>query len=112
MAVGDRTPKKLGQVSLNTSAVTIFANTSSSYRTQVLQLYIANTNTTTARYVTIYAHGTGTGNTIIQSMKLDAKASAILDTKIVLINTETISGLQDTGTDVIVTAYGIEEQIA
>lgn len=112
MAIGDRTPKKLGQSALNTTAVSVVTNQSASYRVQVTQLFITNTNTTTQRTVTLYAHGTATSNTLSQEIVLPAKASVIIDTKIVLIGTETVSAKQDTGTDVIITAYGIEEQIA
>ncbi|MHB8077420.1 hypothetical protein [Desulfosporosinus fructosivorans] len=111
MAIGDRIPKKLGQSVLNTTAVTLYTG-QIGYRTQVLQIFVANTNTTTARYVKLMAYGTGVGNVLIQNLELPAKGSAVIDTKLVVLASETISALQDTGTDVTVTVLGIEEQIA
>jgi hypothetical protein len=110
MAVGDRTPKKLGQSALNTTAVTVYTG-QTNYRTQVTQLFIANTNTTTTRYVKVMAYGTAAGNVLIQNIELPAKGSVVIDSKIVLLVNETLSALQDTGTDVTFTAFGVEEQI-
>ena len=112
MALGDRIPKKLFQGALSTVATAAYtapANT----RTQVTEIWIANTNTTTIRNVTVFAHGLATANTLIPLSPIAANGLQMLDgTKIVLTATETVGFKQDVGTDVIVTIYGIEEALA
>ena len=103
------TAKKLGQTALNTTATTIVTGVAGG-SSQITEIWLTNTNSTTARTVKIYAHGTATANTLVEELSLDAKASKIFNNaKIVLAAGETLSALQDTGTDVIATAYGIEE---
>lgn len=111
MSVGDRTPKELGQSALTASVATYFTNTSASYRTQLLQIFLANTGAS-QRVVTLYKNGTGAGNQIANSITLPANGSAIIDTKLVFTGTQTLSAKQDAGTDVSMTLCGIEEQIA
>ena len=111
MAIGDRTPKKLAQSALTTTAATYYTGVTS-YRTQLTQIFLANTNTTTTRYVTLYAYGTAAANTIAMKIELAANGSTIIDSKIVLLASETFSAKQDTGTDVTITLFGVEEQIA
>lgn len=104
-----RTPKKLAQTALNTSSTAVYT-TPASTKTQVTEIYLANTNTTTARTVTLYAHGTADANRIVVAYEIAAKGTVILeDKKILLSATEVLAAKQDTGTDVILTAYGVEE---
>lgn len=111
MAIGDRTPKKLSQAALTATTATYYTGVTN-YRAQVTQIFLANTNTTTTRYITLYTFGTGVGNVIAQKIEIPANGSVIIDSKIVLLATETLSAKQDTGTDVTMTLFGIEEQIA
>lgn len=112
MAIGDRTPKKLFQGTLSTTLTTRYT-TPANTRTQITEIWIANTNTTTERKVTINAHGTATANILHPSLSVSANGTTVLDNcKIVLTATEVLALKQDTGTDVIVTVYGIEEVIS
>lgn len=111
MSIGDRTPKKLAQSALGITAVTYYTGIANN-RTQVTQIFLANTNTTTTRYVTLYVFGVAVGNVIAQKIEIPANGSVIIDSKIVMLATETLSAKQDTGTDVTMTLFGIEEQIA
>jgi len=112
MAIGDRIPKKLFQGALSTVATAVYTAPAGT-RTQVIEVWLANTNTTTIRNVTIFAHGLATGNTLIPLYPVAANGLQMLDgAKIVLTATETIGFKQDVGTDVIVTIYGIEEVLA
>jgi len=111
MSLGDRTPKKLYQGALSTTATAIYT-TPANTRTQITEIWIANTNTTTIRNVTLYAHGLATANILIPLTPIALSGLQMLDnTKIVLLATETIGFKQDIGTDVIVTIYGIEEAL-
>ena len=110
MAAGDRTPKKFGQVTLNTSVVTVVSG-AAGVRRELTKIYIANTGTST-RKVTLYAYGTAAGNVLVQALTLDPNASALLtDTGIVLLNGETFSAKQDAGNDITITVLGIEEEL-
>ena len=112
MAIGDVTPKKLFQGPLS-AAVTPKYTCPANNRAQVLEIYLDNQNTTTVRYVSIYAHGTATGNRLINKIKLKAATTkGIADAKIVLAAGEVLALLQDVGTDVVATGYGYEEVIA
>lgn len=104
------TAKKLGQLSLNTTAVTLVTGVTGG-TTEVSSIWLVNTGTT-ARKVTIFAHGTAATNQLMQ-ISLDANGGSALlqlnNTPIILAAGQTLSLLQDVGTDVTVTAYGIEE---
>ena len=106
-----RSAKKLVQSALSTSASAKYTSPANT-KTQVTEIWLANTNTTTARKVTLYAHGVAAGNTILQDLEITAKGTVILDNcKIVLEATEVLAAKQDAGTDVILTAYGIQEVV-
>lgn len=103
-----RSSELLGQVALNTTAVTIVDG--AAVKSEVYNLYLRNTNSSTERTVTLYAHGTTTANEIWkQTLAAD---ETILFTKeelaIIIPFGNQLSGKQDVGTDVIATAYGIE----
>jgi len=105
-----RTAKKLVQSALS-NAVTAKYTTPASTTTQVTEIWFANTNTTTARKVKLLAHGlVDPGNVLIPEIMIAAKGVEIIDgSKIALATTEVLAASQDAGTDVIMTAYGVEE---
>lgn len=112
MAIGDRIPKELiAPSALSNAATTKFTNQSASYRTQLTQIFLCNTSSS-QRVVTLYKNGTGTTNQIANSITLPANTSTIIDTKLIFTGTQTLAAKQDTGADVNIAAYGIEEQIA
>lgn len=112
MAIGDVTPKKLFQGALSTALLTRYT-TPAGVRTQVTEIWIANTNTATERKVTINAHGTAVANTLHPALPVSANGTVVLDNcKIVLNASEVLALKQDVGADVVVTVYGIEEAIA
>lgn len=103
-----RTAKKLIQSALST-VISTMATGVAGGRTQVTQIFLANNGTAT-RYVTLYAHGTVAANVLLPKIEIYPESGKILDNlKIVLAAGETLSAKQDTGTDVILTAYGVEE---
>jgi len=111
MAVGDVTPKRLAQVALSTTATARYTCPASTIA-QITEIWLANTNTTTVRKVSLYAHGTATTNTLIHEIEIPAKGTVIIDNaKIVLTASQVLAAKQDVGTDVILTAYGIEEAV-
>jgi hypothetical protein len=103
------TAKKLCQSALSNSTTTMYTAPALT-TTQVTEIWLANTNTTTTRKVTLYAHGTGTANVLLPAVAIPANGFiSVSDAKIVLAAAQTISAKQDTGTDVTLTAYGVEE---
>ena len=105
-----RTPKKIGQVSLNVSGSVVTIATGAAVQTQVTELYLCNTGAST-RKVTLFAHGAGitAANMLFKTIELAPEESKILeDKKIILASGDTLRAYQDTGTDVTATAYGIE----
>ncbi len=112
MAIGDVTPKKLFQDAIS-ATVTAKYTCPASNRAQVIEIYLDNQNTTTVRYVSIYAHGTAAGNRLVNNIKLNANQSkCVSDAKIILAAGEVLAMVQDVGTDVVATGYGYEEVIA
>lgn len=105
-----RTAKKLAQVAL-TSSMTAVYTAPALTTTQITEIWIANTNASTARVISVAAHGTAMANTLIPEQSIAAKGYASLtETKIVLAAGEVLAGMVDTGSnETIITLYGIEE---
>lgn len=111
MAIGDVIPKKLFQGAISATATAVYT-APVSYRVQVCEVWLANTGTTD-RTVAIYTHGVATTNTIACGIVIKVGESKCLaDNKIVLEAGETLGFKQDVGTDINVTCYGYEEQVA
>ncbi len=110
MAIGDRTPIELFQLQLSSTATTQYTN-NTTYRTQLLQLWICNTGAN-QRTITLYKNGISEVNQLSNAIVLSANTSIVIDTKIVFTSTQTFSAKQDAGSDVSITGYGITEQIA
>lgn len=103
-----RTAKKLIQTALGVTATALYT-TPVSTTTQITEMWIANTGST-SRTVTLYAHGTSSENMILAGLEVSGNGSQLIsDAKIVLSETEVLAAKQDVGTDIILTAYGIEE---
>ena len=112
MAVGDRTPTELtAPTALSGSASAVFTNPGVSYRTQVLEIWLCNTGTS-SRTVTLYKNGSATGNQIANSIGLASGTSILIPVHLVCTGTQALYAKQDAGTDVNVAVYGIVEQIA
>jgi hypothetical protein len=112
MAIGDVTPKKLAQTTLGTTVTAIYT-APGNMRTQVIEIWIDNQNSTTQRLIDIHAHGTVLTNRLAHKIPVAADTNRTLsDNKIVLGAGEVLAMKQDTGTDVVVTVYGYEEQIS
>jgi len=108
MSTITRTPKKLSQSALSSSA-TAYYTTPSFTETQITEIWLKNNNITTTRTVTVYAHGL-TDSNILFTLSISANGSALIsNSRIVLATTEVLGAKIDTGTDVIMTTYGIEE---
>lgn len=103
-----RTAKRLLQTALSTTASTVYTAPAST-NTQITEIYLANTGST-ARTVTLYVNGTANANIIINGLLVAANSSVILqDTKIVIPTGTVFSAKQDVGTDITMTAFGVEE---
>lgn len=112
MALGDVNIKKLFQGPLS-AAVTVVYTAPAGVCTQITEIWVDNQNTSNARKLDIYAHGTALINRLNHNVPLPADIGTILsDCKIVLAPNEVLALKQDTGTDVVVTIYGIEEVVA
>jgi hypothetical protein len=113
MAIGDVTPKKLGSQTYLSSTVTAVYTAPANMRTQIIEIWVDNQNATTQRLIDIHAHGTGLGNRLNHKIPIAADTGRTLsDNHIVLAPGDVLAMKQDTGTDVLVTIYGYEEQIS
>ncbi|MBU3146992.1 hypothetical protein, partial [Clostridium sp. CF012] len=93
--------------------VTARYTTPANTRTQIIEMWLDNQNTTTDRKVDIYAHGTASTNRLSRKIPITMDSGiSISDCKTVLDAAQVLALSQDVGTDVIVTIYGIEEVIA
>lgn len=103
------TPKKLCQSVIATSMAAVYTVPASTI-TQVTEIWITNTNVTTARVVSLAVHGTAAGNTILAPLSLAANETKVISNcRIVLSATEPLAAKVDAGSDVNIAAYGIEE---
>lgn len=109
MAKGDRTAKKLSQNALTSSLVAQVTGATDK-RTQVTKIWLTNTDTST-RYVQLTAFGTGAGNQLASNIELTSKATVLIDNAVVLEVGEILYAKQNTGTDVTMTTFGIEEAL-
>lgn len=106
-----RIPKRLFQKNLTTKAENLY-KTPASKRTQVVEIWIANTNSTETRAISLYAHGLADSNVLLKELELQPNATKIIsESKIILDSLDVLGAKQLEGVDVIVTAYGIEEDI-
>jgi hypothetical protein len=105
------TPKNW-QSTLNTSANVVTLVTAGASGSQVSSLYLMNTNTTTARTVTILAKGSGIlAANVIAVITIQPNDFVILQNPncpIVLSSAETLRLYQDSGTDITATAFGLD----
>jgi hypothetical protein len=102
---------RLAQTALSATVAAVYT-TPANCRAQITEIWLANNNTTTARRVTLRAHGTAATNNILTSLEIAANGTQIIDSaKIILTAGQVLAALQDVGTDVILTAYGVEEVV-
>jgi hypothetical protein len=103
-----RTAKRLAQSALSTTTAAVYTVPAST-TAQVTEIYLANTGTT-LRTVNITVGGTFSTNSVIVGLQVSGTASVILqDTKIVGAAATIVAARQDSGTDIIMTMFGIEE---
>lgn len=112
MAIGDVIPKKLFQGAISAVATAKYT-APTGYRAQIVEIWADNQNVTTARKLAIFAHGLAATNQLAHNIEIAADQSKLIsDNKIILAAGEILGFKQDTGTDVNVTVYGIEEQVS
>ncbi|WP_026395299.1 hypothetical protein [Acetobacterium malicum] len=111
MAIGDVTLKKIFQGALST-AVTARYTCPASKQAQITDIWLDNQNTTTTRYVSLYAHGTAATNRLVGKIQIRPGYSVnISQGRIVLDAGQVLALAQDVGTDVVATIYGTEEVV-
>lgn len=103
-----RIAKRLAQTALSTTTAAIYTAPAST-TAQITEVFIANTGTT-ARTINFTTGGTFSTNSIIIGLQVGGTASVILEDKKIVVPASAILGArQDTGTDIVVTVFGIEE---
>jgi hypothetical protein len=103
-----RTVKRLAQSALSTTATARYTAPAAT-TAQVTEIYLVN-NGASDRAVDIYQGGTAATNRIMRGVSVPAGGCTILqDLKIVVAAGQTLAANQDAGTDIIMTAFGIEE---
>lgn len=105
-----RTALKLAQLALSTTITARYtAPMIPATTAQVTEIYLVN-NSATDRTVDIFQGGIATTNRIMRGVTVPAGGCIILqDLKIVVAAGQNLAASQNTGTDVTMTAYGIEE---
>lgn len=99
------TPKQLAATALTTTLTTILYTAPASTTTIITSIVACNTNTTTARDVSIAAAG---GMNLLAARSLAPLETLILRPGTVITTTQTIIGGQAVGTDVEVLISGVE----
>lgn len=104
------TPRRLCQVVLTTTPATLYTVPAST-RTQITEIWLAN-NSATTRFVTLRAPANLANSNHLPRLEIVANGVQIVsNSKIVLTVAELLVAFQDTGNDVVLTAYGVEEVI-
>lgn len=101
-------PKRLAQVALNASVTARYTPTGA-VTAQITEIYLVN-GSSIDRKVDIHQGGTATSNRIMRNIIVPADGTVILQNlKIVVAPSQNLAARQDTGTDVVMTIYGVEE---
>lgn len=104
----NRTPKRIAQSALSASVTSRYI-AGAGVTTQITEIWLVNTGSTD-RSVTLYQGGITNENMIANGISVPANGMTLLqDLKIVVAAGQTLAAKQDAGTDVTMTAYGIEE---
>ena len=104
-----RQPKKLFQTT-STSSVAVIYTAPSSTTPQITEMWICNTNTSSTVTFSVYVHGTASTNLLLNENTLITRETKIVDgSKLILATGETVAFKQDSGADIVITGYGIEE---
>ena len=104
-----RTAKKLAQVALGNTMAAIYTSPTST-KTQIVEMWFANTSAATTRKISLAAHGTAAGNIIVPELEIPANGTKVINaSKVVLEASEALAAKQDAGADVIATLYGVQE---
>lgn len=112
MAVGDRTETRLGgPTQLGTSTTTV-CTAASGYAEIIKQIIITNTDTVDRTFSLAIGSAATAANRIISQLPIGANDIMVLDTALVLHETETLEGLADAASVVNVTAIGWEKQVS
>lgn len=112
MAVGDVAPKTLIATALTTSLTTELGSPGADKRWIIEKIFVTNKNTTTARDVTIDHYDGASAFQILGAVSIAANTTQEIAGPIVLdASTVSLRGGQDTGTDVDVLAFGLEEDL-
>ncbi len=102
------TAEKLAQTNLSDTATAIVTSPSGK-KTQISSIFLVNTGSVD-RVVSIFAHGTADTNKILDGIVVAANGSTpIGDCKVILPSTEVLAAKQNTGTDIVMTVYGLQE---
>ena len=110
MASGDRTEKRLvGPVSLTSSNATVGSAVGSGFTWIAKQVIITNTDTIDRLFYLAIGTAATSANRIFSAMPIAANDTIILDTALVLAQTEQLYGYADTGSVVNVTMVGWEK---
>ena len=112
MAVGDRTETRLGgPTQLGTSTTTV-CTAASGYAEIIKQIIITNTDTVDRTFSLAIGSAATAANRIISQLPIGANDIMVMDTALVLNETETLEGLADAASVVNVTAIGWEKQVS
>lgn len=112
MAVGDRTEARLGGPTQLTTATTTVCTAASGYSEIIKQIIICNTDTVDRTVSLAIGNAAVASNRLMSQLPIGANDIMVLDTAIVLLETETLEGLADANSVVNVTAVGWEKQVS
>ncbi len=111
MAKGDVSLKRLFQGALSTVVTTRYTVPVGKQAT-IVEIWVDNQNTTTDRMINIFAHGTAATNRLCHNIPITKDSGIVIsDNKIFLDAGQVLALSQNIGTDVVVTIYGVEEDI-
>lgn len=106
--------KKLAQSQLTTTPTAIVTS-ATGVTTQISSIYLANTNTSAARNLTLLAHGSVlASNALIPKLEIAANGSQLIqlaNSPIILEPEQSLYAYVDSGSaEVVATVYGVTEQ--
>lgn len=106
----NRTPNKLVQQYISDSQQQIYTSPQNT-TTQIVEIWLANTDTLNELNVKLFAHGTTDQNLLSPNIDIQANGTVILsDCKIILEQQDYLAAEQDVQNKVILTQYGVEQE--
>ena len=105
-----RTPIKLAQQYISDTQQQVYTSPQNT-TTQIVEIWLANTDSLNDINVKLYAHGTTDQNLILPNIDIEMNGTVVIsDCKIILEQQEFLAAEQDIQAKIVITQYGVTQE--